>query len=229
MLHRTKIPAPSLLVAYNVFMNSVDLMDQRRAVNPTKRKEPRLSMTLWTWALDLALHNAYSLKGELDPDTQISFREFKRGVAEQMVSGLLASRTSRTSRAMTELPDAPPVLGATVGESETGHVLVKTRTRRRCYLCRVTAGKETRTRNYCVACAKGYCTNCYSAFHHNERLRGHHDILGSLALTEQEGGPYRSRRVPVTHIASEDTLVMRASPATTPSRRDRERSSPGGA
>jgi hypothetical protein len=218
VLHRSKIPAPSVLVAYNVFMNSVDLMDQRRAVNPTKRKEPRLSMTLWTWALDLGLHNAFALREELDPVETIPFREFKRRVAEQLVTPLLNARAERAPRVQSDLPNAPPELGAAIGETGTDHVLVKTKLRRRCYLCRVTTGMEKRTRNYCLGCAKGFCTNCHSAFHFNERLRGHHEIISALALTEQSRGVYRSRRTPVTHVASEETLVLRSSPATTPNR-----------
>jgi hypothetical protein len=226
MLHRSRIPAPSLLVAYNVFMNSVDLMDQRRAVNPTKRKEPRLSMTLWTWALDLALHNAFALRAEMNAGEDILFREFKRRVAEQLVTPLLTLRASRVPRARSVLPEAPPNLEDALGESVSNHVLVKTKTRRRCFLCRVTEGKETRTSNYCLGCAKGFCLNCHASFHHNERLRGHHEILNVLSEAAVESGPYRSRRVPVTHVASEDTLVLRASPATTPRR---GRSSRGGA
>ncbi|OWZ21005.1 hypothetical protein PHMEG_0004526 [Phytophthora megakarya] len=47
------------VVAYTIFTNGVDRVDQLRSTNPTRRKEKRLSISLLTWAIDLALINAF--------------------------------------------------------------------------------------------------------------------------------------------------------------------------
>ena len=39
IFHRTTFSVPSHIVAYNLFMNSVDRMDQKRSALPCKRKE----------------------------------------------------------------------------------------------------------------------------------------------------------------------------------------------
>ena len=66
ILHRSTFQVPAPIVAYNQYMNSVDRMDQRRAVNPTRRREKRLHMSIFTYLLDLAVHNAYAIYVESD-------------------------------------------------------------------------------------------------------------------------------------------------------------------
>jgi hypothetical protein len=65
-LHRTKFDVPATIVAYNIFMNSVDCMDQRWSTNPTRRVEKRLHMSLFTLFLDLTMHNAYAVFQKID-------------------------------------------------------------------------------------------------------------------------------------------------------------------
>ena len=57
---------PASIVAYNMFMNSVDRMEQRRATNPTRRKEQRLHMSMFTFVLDLAVLQAFALYQVID-------------------------------------------------------------------------------------------------------------------------------------------------------------------
>jgi hypothetical protein len=128
-LHRTKFDVPAIIVAYNVFMNSVDRMDQRRSRNPTRRVEKRLHMSLFTLFLDLAVHNAYALFKKIDPQkaNSTAYREFKRIVAEQLVSPLVAEAEERSKKKEKAAPKASPavangVLGSTTG---TVHLLLE--------------------------------------------------------------------------------------------------------
>ena len=87
------VPAP--IVAYNVYMNSVDILDQRRSTNAAQRNEKRLNMSIFTLVLDLAMHNAYALhcwmNNEISKEkleiTYLSYKEFKRRIAMQLVEG----------------------------------------------------------------------------------------------------------------------------------------------
>lgn len=66
-MFRTEFLAPAIFVAYNIFMNSVDRMYQIRVVNPTRRREKRVSMSIFTWALDIACNNSFALLKNLFP------------------------------------------------------------------------------------------------------------------------------------------------------------------
>ena len=56
---RSRIECPAIIASYQLFMNGVDRVDQMRSTNPTKRAEKRIHMTIWTYLLDLCVHQAY--------------------------------------------------------------------------------------------------------------------------------------------------------------------------
>ena len=91
-LHRTTYYVPSIIVAYNFYMNYVDRMDQKRATNATKRREKRLYMSIFTYILDLACHQAFCLLLTIRPKEIFSFQEFKRKLCEELVKELKESR-----------------------------------------------------------------------------------------------------------------------------------------
>jgi hypothetical protein len=67
--------------------------------NPTRRNEMRLSMSLFTWALDLCVINAYALLNEVRPAaTKIPLREFKIRIAEQLTAKQLAITSAQRSK-----------------------------------------------------------------------------------------------------------------------------------
>ncbi len=68
MLHRTEFLVPAPIVAYSMFMNRVDRMDQLQATLATQCKEKRLHMTMFTYVLDLAVSQAYSIYQKLMKD-----------------------------------------------------------------------------------------------------------------------------------------------------------------
>ena len=53
--------APIIIWLYNMFMNGVDLVDQRLQVNVTNRKEQRVSTLIYTHILNFSMSNAYAL------------------------------------------------------------------------------------------------------------------------------------------------------------------------
>jgi hypothetical protein len=94
-LHCTTFMVPAIIVAYNMFMNSVDRMDQRRATNPTRRKEQRLHMSLFTFVLDLAMMQAFALHQVIDARTNVlDFVSFKRSICESLVLPLSLNKST---------------------------------------------------------------------------------------------------------------------------------------
>jgi hypothetical protein len=60
-LHRTDFFVAAPIVAYNMFMNGVDRMDQYRATLAAQRREKRVHKTMFTFILDLSITQAYAV------------------------------------------------------------------------------------------------------------------------------------------------------------------------
>ena len=94
-MSRSSFKVPAIIVAYNRYMNGVDRADQLRMVNPTKRKEKRLYMNIFTYMLDLGIVNAYTLYKEYAKlSNDYDFSEFKRDICECLVTPYLESKKS---------------------------------------------------------------------------------------------------------------------------------------
>lgn len=78
-------------------MNGVDRVDQLRYTNPTRRKEMRLSMSLFTWLLDLSIINSFALMKHIQkkPKAPQTLREFKRRVCESLAAAQCATRKEK--------------------------------------------------------------------------------------------------------------------------------------
>lgn len=83
-LHRTMMNVPAIIVAYNLFMNGVDVVDQMRASQPMAREEQRVTMTMFFFLIDIAIQNAFSLSKVLNTGhcSNSSILSFKREVAD---------------------------------------------------------------------------------------------------------------------------------------------------
>lgn len=197
-LHRTTLNVPAPIVAYNLFMNSVDRMDQRRSTNPTRRVEKRLYMSIFTLYLDLAVHNAFALFLKLDGENarSISFREFKRQIAQQLVSSQINAAESKRINKENTVPKTSPaanqyIIGTTSG---TNHMSLENKGKKdaNCFLCmlRWKIDSETkekwipklRTIYGCTECKKGFHVNCFSAYHHEGALKGDTKALMDIIL-----------------------------------------------
>ena len=78
-LGQTAFYAPAPIVAYNVFINFVDVMGQQCSTNAAQHKKKRLNMSIFTLIFDLVIDNAYELHSWLvdkDKVQPISYRKF---------------------------------------------------------------------------------------------------------------------------------------------------------
>jgi len=113
---RSRISCPSIIASYQLFMNGVDRVDQMQSTNLTKRKETKIHMSIWTYSVDLVVHQAYviykaliaegkisviSIADENDDQASnsesLSFYEFKRKCCEQLVTTYLNQKAADNS------------------------------------------------------------------------------------------------------------------------------------
>ncbi len=66
VMHQLSIEVPAIVGAYNAFMNTVHRMDQIRSSCHTRCHEKRVSITLFTLVLDLAIINARAIFQKLN-------------------------------------------------------------------------------------------------------------------------------------------------------------------
>jgi len=89
VLHRTDFWVAAPIVAYNMFMNGVDRMDQYRATLATQRKEQRVHMTLFTYILDLCVTQAYAIYRKMCQTRRVatdSYFNFKRSICSTLIA-----------------------------------------------------------------------------------------------------------------------------------------------
>jgi len=88
-LSRSTVNVPSIVAAYNSFMNSVDRMDQLRASSPTRRRESRVYMSLLSWIMDISINNGLALYNELRRSDSslapLTMEKFKLSIIEGFV------------------------------------------------------------------------------------------------------------------------------------------------
>jgi hypothetical protein len=95
-LKRSTFMVPAPIIAYNMFMNGVDRMDQLGSTNITQRREKRLYMTMFTMCLDLAVYQAFCLYNAMLPNKakrkHQTLLSFKPQVAQFLVEPELKRR-----------------------------------------------------------------------------------------------------------------------------------------
>jgi len=164
--HRTTIKVPSFVAIYNNFMGAVDRMDQVRAMNPTKRAEKRVSLSIFTWFLDLCINNAFAMRTELRNRNEnvdaISFREFKWNIVKNLVG-------STGGNAVGNMNDQEEQHGNNhVILDSNGHKL-------RCLLCSA-RGMEKRVLQGCLGCQRGFHSNCFTIYHRPDLFKNEPEI-----------------------------------------------------
>ena len=180
IFHRTVFQVPAPIVTYNIYMNSVDIMDQHRKVVPMQHKEKRIYMSVFTLLLDLAVHNAYALycclydrniidtKRSKKRIRKISFSEFKCSIYEELVGPLHKVNTEK------------PVYNKSRQHKNSGHYLVlcEEDMQLRCSHCKLVDKTIRVCSNYgCSKCNLGFCVLCFTIYHSDDTLVASMDDL----------------------------------------------------
>ena len=184
-LHRSELDVPVIVCAYNMFMNSVDRMDQKRSTNPCRRKEMKLHMTLWTYYLDLAVIQGYAIFQVINPSSRITLQDFKRDLCEEMVSEYREVR-KRKKEMRTEVMSLENVMGS-IGND---HCLVETIGKKQgwCYLC-LQRGIKAKSIYGCTMCKKIFHVNCYTAVHCQGALKGDTKTIMQMIMADETKEP----------------------------------------
>ena len=130
--HRSEYMVPSIIVAYNIFMNSVDRFDQYRQTYITLRRERRVTMSIFTFLLDASIYNAYAVYQQLnisEPRSKVmDMKEFRRIVITQLVG-------NETKRSQQQQNTNSTTMPTTIGK----HILLtsKDKKTRCCHLCKI--------------------------------------------------------------------------------------------
>ena len=182
VLHRTKFDVPTIIVAYNRYMNCIDRLDQGLATAPTKHKEIRLQMTMFTFFLDLCVSQAYALYKKIHPKEKVMMTEFKRRLCEKLVTNYtttISSKTAKKRKASNEVTaDERPYRCPIPSQLETchssGHTLLPNIDGRftNCHLCYIRGVKDLKTNLGCEGCGKCYHQKCFVAYHYRSELTG---------------------------------------------------------
>ena len=117
---------PVFIVAYNKYMNSVDKMDQKRSTNPTKRKEKRLGMSIFTYLLDQACLQSFSVFKCIRPYDKTCLTEYKRDLCDSLIYELRETKEMKKQE-RSEVTRVDNVLGI----NDCQHMLVENHGKKR--------------------------------------------------------------------------------------------------
>ena len=236
--HRSQLNVPAPIVAYNIYMNSVDRMDQKRSTNPTRRKEKRLPMTIFTAMVDVAINNAFAIYNVLfrkkHVTKEMQLKDFKRKIALALIYPQLrqrekeqaereARRIARESR-QNQASERARHLASAIGAMHDGCCLIETaKAGSNCYLCHklgLIEGEEVsqKIRTGCPKCQKCFHPNCFTAYHYQGAVgaAGNAELAGRLARLSERvdfwGNPIASTTKPVTGFPSLAELQIPKTP-----------------
>ena len=180
-LNRTGMDVPVFIVAYNKYMNSVDRMDQKRSTNPTKRKEKRLGMSIFTYLLDLSVLQSFAIFKTIRPYDKATLTEFKRDLCDSLIYDLRERKALRKVE-RSEVMKIDNVLGI----NDCQHMLVENLNKKdiNCHLC-LYMKKKKKTIYGCVQCRKGFHVNCFTAYHCTGALKGNTKALMCMVLQSE--------------------------------------------
>lgn len=184
-LKRSTFLAPAPIVAYNMFMGSVDIMDQKRASTSVKRKEKHLSTCIFNYVVSLALLNAHAIYDKLLDEKAIQGKklkhhEFRRQVAAQVCESESEIEITAPPKDIPHVIVEEPVPVSCSGLphhqiSQASGSQAK-RFRPTCYVCLMhnqknsTDAKNPRVATFCRECKLGFHPMCFTAYHNPDGL-----------------------------------------------------------
>jgi len=142
VMHGSSLVVPAIVGAYNSFMNAVDHMDQIQFSCPTHRHKKRVSMTLFTMILDLAIISARDIYNKLYGQKNYALTAFKQALCEQLVMPMVRSKEERNRRVTPEVRYRSPAVDDVIGSVDSRHYLMNLKRNAKgrvgdahCYLC----------------------------------------------------------------------------------------------
>lgn len=219
-LQRTTLLVPAVIVAYNLFMNSVDRFDQLRSTEATMRKERRVTMSILSFVLDAAIINSHALLHAISNPGEgiIDAMIMKRRIIQQLVMVHVEYKQTRASLSTALQGNQSDIIDVTES-SKVQHLLLETNGRKsvHCLLCSLlpVQGRGRYTMYSCTKCERGFHVNCFTFFHNAENLRNyrpavHNAILRAKAQLSSRN--HRNRTNKVTSNLSTAKVIFKTQP-----------------
>jgi len=236
-LHRTDFFVAAPIVAYNMFMNGVDRMDQYCATLAAQRREKRVHKTMFTFILDLSITQAYAVYQKMSSEKELpvmSYFNFKRTVCHSLILPWMNGRGRNANEVNIGATDGVGqnvvnngrvTIASSLGVINETHMLVENLPRKTgngkpqdidCYLCRK-MGKEMKTIYSCIQCRKGFHVNCFTAFHYRGVLSRKHnallDVVFNSDVQPTVGNPSKYAPTSTDHMllpAEKESMFTRA-------------------
>jgi uncharacterized CHY-type Zn-finger protein len=179
---RTQFLVPAMIAAYNTHMNGVDRLDQSRAVAPMRRKELRVSRSIFGFIIDSCVQNAYAVSKKLKNENRCWY-DFKLELATFLMlsqgqqspslkkAGLLLKSGMNFDNLKTNKVANQDNILAGVDSITSNHFLMTTidKVPTPCIVCQVCKPKNKkmtyRSTFTCFGCKKGFHVDCFNHFH----------------------------------------------------------------
>ena len=187
-MFREEFMAPAIFVAYNIFMNGVDRMDQIRAVNPSRRKEQSIGTTMLTWTLDIACHNSFSVYKSITSDADVSMKTFKHKIAVSLVGG--EKKLQEINNTQTRAKK---------------HLLFKNKDgdRFHCFLRYSVFKIRNKTPFSCIRCQRAFHVDCFTSYHNKEIMKDNKRVYECVQQAQKNAlkNPIQKRRKTMLTVA----------------------------
>ncbi|POM59005.1 Hypothetical protein PHPALM_36271 [Phytophthora palmivora] len=170
------ISSDEAFCAYNSFMNAVDRFDQMRSTNPIRRRKRRLTMSIFTWLLDVAIHNAFVIYPIIERGNGVlkSIRSAKEEIVNRLVTAQQQHMQSLRQRTNHREP-----IEDIIGSDSSQHMLTRSRSKLLCRLCAIRGGKN-RVKYACTRCRLGYHVECFMAVHYKHMMTENAAVMEAL-------------------------------------------------
>lgn len=162
-------------------------------------------MTIFTYILDLACHQAFSLLQTIRPRESLSFLEFKRDLCEELVSEF---RKRRKRKFEETLDQDEEKLDEEKNIGKKPHMLIENLNKAdiNCHMCLI-RGQKKKTIYGCTICGKGFHVNCFTAFHYENELEGHQKKMTQQLLSSTELTP-RGHKKRSKHVGGIESIIL---------------------
>ena len=179
-VQRTTVMVPAPIVAYNMFMGSVDIMDQKRECTSVKRKEKHLSTDIFNYVISLVCLNAHAIYDQLRLQQSITGKEythteFKRLLAEQFCSGTGEVESPPQTPPEPPAPALIPDMEVPLHKHQMSQIEGNT-FRPSCYVCTMyecqhkTRKSKPRVNMVCLVCKAAFHPTCFTAYHNPDTV-----------------------------------------------------------
>lgn len=199
-LRQPMLQVPSIVVAYNLFMNAVDRFDQLRSIAPMTHCERGVTMSMLTFVMDVWIINAHAILNAIRTpgESIIGIGEMKERIVAQLVDEHV--KYKEQPHCLRHIHSAQYVTdneAAFKNVADAKHMLLENKNHRsvHCVLCNLVPqnGRGGYTFYSCTACQQGFRVSSFALFHDRDTFRTHREDMFDIVVQEQRDPASKKR------------------------------------